>query len=160
VEGNLVAAAQAIEKICLLKPEGKITAALLQAILWDESRFTVFDLVEQILAGNTAHLLHILENLKYEGTEPTLILWAITRELRLSFTLAKELNQGQNFTTLCQKYRIFSRRQPALKRFLQRFNSEATLKHLAAAMQIDKIIKGIEVADIWSALQLFCLRMV
>lgn len=160
VEGNLVAAAQTIEKICLFKPEGRINTALLQAILWDESHFTVFDLVEQLLAGNTARLLHILESLKYAGTEPTLILWAITRELRLSFAIAKELNQGQNFATLCQKYRIFSRRQPALKRFLQRFNTEATLKHLSQAMQIDKIIKGIENADVWSALQLFCLRMV
>lgn len=160
VEGNLVAAAQTIEKICLLKPESRINTALLQTILWDESHFTVFDLVEQLLAGNTVRLLHILESLKCDGTEPTLILWAITRELRLSFAIAKELNQGHTFTTLCQKYRIFSRRQPALKRFLQRFNTEATLKYLSEAMQIDKIIKGIEDTDIWAALQLFCLRMV
>ncbi|EKD71551.1 MAG: DNA polymerase III subunit delta, partial [uncultured bacterium] len=118
VEGNLVAAEQMIEKLYLLNPQKSVNSGLIHELLIDESRFTVFDLTENLLAGNKERSLHILTVLQKEGVEPAIILWAITREIRMLAEMAKQLKNGVAYETLYQKHRIFSRRQAAVRRFL------------------------------------------
>lgn len=158
VEGNLAAAIQAIEKIYLSKPQAMVDISLVKTILLDESRFTVFDFIENLIASNITRAFHILEVLKEEGTEPALILWGITRELRLLGQMSQQLKQGLSFENLWQKHRIFARRQNALRHFLTHQSTEACWKHLSQAVEIDHLIKGATQGNIWNALQLFCLR--
>lgn len=158
VEGNSAAAAQMLEKIYLLRPEKAIDSALLQTILADESRFTVFDFVEHLIAGDKTKALHILETLKNDGTEPTLILWSITRELRMLADLSHLLKQGSTYDQLFTKYRIFARRQSAVRKFLSKFNTANCWRLLSHAATIDPLIKGGAAGNPWEALQLFCLR--
>lgn len=160
VEGNLVAAAQAIEKIYLLKLEKPITVELVQAILANESRFTLFDFTDSLIAGDRARTFTILENLKQDGTEPILILWGITRELRLLAELSAQLKQGISYDILFQKHRIFARRQGPLRRFLTTFSVDHCREFLSQAAEIDKVIKGVAPGKVWDHLQLFCLRMI
>lgn len=158
VEGNLSAAAQAIEKLYLLKPEHAIDCAMVKTALTDESAFSVFDLVEHALSGDKARTLHILENLKNDGTEATLVLWSLTRELRLLADMAREQKEGKTLEYLFQKYRIFTKRQPALRRALNHLSPEKCWQHLMHATHIDTLIKGAAPGDAWNALQLLCLR--
>ena len=81
VEGNLLAAKQELEKLGLLA-SGAITAELVLRSVGDSARYDVFQLAEAAGAGDAARALHILLGLKSEGVEPTLILWALVRELR------------------------------------------------------------------------------
>jgi DNA polymerase III subunit delta len=157
-EGNLVAAAQAIEKIYLLQPQKAIDSELMTLILTDESRFTVFDFIEHVISGNPSRALHILANLKAEGTEPVLILWSVTRELRLLSDMAQQLKQGITHEKLFQKHRIFARRQSAIRRFLSRHSAEDCWHALTYAAEIDRIIKGAAPGNVWDSLQLFCLK--
>lgn len=159
VEGNLIAAAQAIEKIYLLKPQTTIDTHLIQTLLTDESHFTVFDFIENIIAGDLSRTMHILETLKAEGTEPVLIVWGIARELRLLADLAQQLEQGQTYEQLFQAQRIFSRRQAAIRHFLTHFTAGDCWRLLTHVAEIDRIIKGAVIGNIWDSLQLFCLRM-
>lgn len=158
IEGNLIAAAQALEKIYLLQPQGVIDADLVKTILTDESRFSIFDFIESLVAGDHARSLHILESLQFDGSEPILILWGITRELRLLAGLAQEIKQGTPYDQLFQKHRIFARRQSAIRRFLNKYSAEDCWRLLAQATDIDQIIKGALPGNAWQALQLFCLR--
>ena len=48
----------------------------------DSARYDVFQLAEAAAAGEAARALRVLLGLKSEGVEPTLILWALVRELR------------------------------------------------------------------------------
>jgi DNA polymerase III subunit delta len=160
VEGNLAAAAQAIEKIFLLKPTSIVDVELIKTILTDESRFSIFDFVENLIAGNQARALHILENLKQEGTEPVLILWGVTRELRLLADFAQQLKQGQPLENLFQKHRIFSQREVALRKFLKQFSVQDCWQLISKAGEIDKIIKGALPGNVWNSFQLFCLGLV
>lgn len=157
-EGNLIAAAQALEKIYLLKPEQVLTSTFVEAILTDESRFTVFDFVENTIAQKPQRALHILEQLQAEGTEPILILWALTRELRLLSDLAQAVNAGEAYEQLFQKHRIFAKRQPTIRRFLTQFSARDCWQALTQALEIDKMIKGAASGNVWEALQLFSLR--
>lgn len=159
VEGNLAAAAQTIEKIYLLQPQKTVDAELLKNILTDESRFTVFDLIENLITGDRARTLHILDSLREDSVEPVLVLWAITRELRLMADLAGQVKLGASQDSLFQKYRIFARRQPAVRRFLGRQSAQDCWDLLGHAAAIDCVIKGAAPGDPWDALRLFCLRM-
>ncbi len=82
VEGNLLAAHQEVEKLRLLADGHRLDAAQVQAAVADSSRFDVFQLGEAALAGDTARALRIVDGLRAEGVEPTLVLWSLTRELR------------------------------------------------------------------------------
>jgi DNA polymerase-3 subunit delta len=157
-EGNLAAAAQAIEKIWLLRLEKPIDIHLIQAISINQSHFTIFDFVEKLIAGNTIRALDILSHLKSEGTEPSLILWAITRELRLLADMSQQLTIGITHENLWQKYNIFSRRQTAFYHFLKKCSAQDCWQYLKQAAHIDRCIKGATINSVWHALQIFCLR--
>jgi DNA polymerase III subunit delta len=61
VEGNLLAAAQEIEKLKLMAEGGQITVETVQAAVADSARFDVFGLVDAVLNGEAAHALRMLE---------------------------------------------------------------------------------------------------
>lgn len=160
VEGNLTAAAQTLEKIFLLKHDKPIDAETIQNLLTDESRFTIFDLTDALISGDAARILHILDTLNLDGTEPAIVLWGITRELRLMAEMANELKSGLPFDDLCKKHRIFYRRQQNVRRFLNQFDRAKCLESLKEAARVDAILKGALAGNSWEALQMLCLRLV
>jgi DNA polymerase-3 subunit delta len=82
IEGNLLAAHQELEKLRLLAPAGAITADDVLASVADSARFDVFRLSEAVLDGEADRALRVLAGLRSEGTEQTLVLWALTKALR------------------------------------------------------------------------------
>ena len=80
-EGNLLAAQQEIDRLALTH-QGAIGAAELAASVADSARFDVFTLGDAARAGNAPRSLRIIEGLRAEGVEATLVLWALLRELR------------------------------------------------------------------------------
>lgn len=153
VEGNLLAAAQELEKLRLLQNTDTIDQQTIENAVSDNAHFDIFALVESSLAGNIKRSLRILENLNAEDTEPTLVLWALTRELRTMADMARQVKQGIGLSTLFSKYRIWDKRQPAVRAFLQRHKQEDCWELLVQSAQIDRTIKGAETGDIWVKLQ-------
>lgn len=159
VEGNLIAASQTLEKIYLLKPDGAVDTRLIRSILADESRYNVFDFIDALTAGECSRAINILANLRQEGLEPILVLWAITRELRLLADLSQQQKQGTTLDTLFQQNRIFARRQVSIRRFLSKYSFQDCWRLLEQTASLDKIIKGAVPGNVWDTLQLFCLKM-
>lgn len=82
-EGNLLAAKQEIDKLALLMQRGaRVGVAEIIASSTDAARFDVFQLGEALRSRDTARALRILAALRAAGTEPTLVLWAVLREVR------------------------------------------------------------------------------
>ncbi|HEX4052499.1 MAG TPA: DNA polymerase III subunit delta [Steroidobacteraceae bacterium] len=82
-EGNLLAAKQEIDKLALLLPRGsRVGIAEVIAGSTDAARFDVFQLGEALRSRDAARALRILASLRAAGTEPTLVLWAVLREIR------------------------------------------------------------------------------
>jgi len=157
VEGNLLAAAQEIEKLSLLYPDKTLDHHAIENAVMDNARFDIFNLVDSALLGDSPRCLRILHNLAEEGIEPTLILWALTRELRILADTQKQLQQGITLTTLLSKARIWEKRQAGFKAFLQRHKQRDCWKLLAYAAKIDRVIKGIEMGNVWDELEAFVL---
>ena len=103
VEGNLLAAAQEIEKLFLLhgssgQTPGQIPVqinadAIAEAVV-DSARFDVYGLVDSALAGDAARAARMLNGLRSEGVEPVLVLWALAREIRSLAEMAYEIQPG------------------------------------------------------------------
>jgi len=159
VEGNLLAASQEIEKLCLLQPTGTISAETIENAVTDNARFDIFNLVDSTLLGNGKRSIRILQTLAAEDIELTLVLWALTRELRLLSEMQKKIKQGVSLSSLFSQYRIWEKRQPATRAFLRRHPLQRCWELLINAAKIDRIIKGVETGNVWDELQDLAIKM-
>ena len=82
-EGNLLAAAQEVDKLTLLVEDGRVGPEDVQQAVGDSSRYSPFDLTEATAQGNAQRVLHIIQTLRAEGVEPPVLLWALSRDIRI-----------------------------------------------------------------------------
>lgn len=144
-EGNLLAADQELHKLSLLMPAGaRISPREVSGGVADSSRYDVFTLVDACLKGERSRVARILNGLRGEGVEPPIVLWALTRELRVLLSLHQHLDQGQSFEHACksQKPAIFEKRRPAYQQALGRLPVKRLHKLLLFAQRLDLAIKG------------------
>lgn len=145
-EGNLLATQQAIEKLALLHDNTEtITPNDVLNAVNDHAQFTVFDLNNALLEGKAAHALHVLKTLMEQQTEPTLILWAICREIRQLSTLMQQSRQTP-LENLLQKQ--WTSRRGILKNALSRLTPHQLNQLLLLANKADQIIKGARIGKV------------
>lgn len=147
VEGNLLAAAQELDKLSLLAGGATIGKALVLQSVGDSARYDVFQLAEAASAGEAVRALRILLGLRSEGVEPTLILWALVRELR-GLWQASERNRLRS-AQRGSGWNLAATPSPAA---LARLRSLPLEHLLSRASLVDRIIKGLAPGDPWSAL--------
>lgn len=147
VEGNLLAAKQELEKLALLASAQRITAELVLRSVGDSARYDVFQLSEAAAAGDAQRALRILLGLKSEGTEPTLILWALIRELR-------GLWQAGERTRLRSNARGSGWNLAATPSAgaLARLGRMPLARLLRQAHHADRVVKGMAGGDAWTAI--------
>ncbi|SFM58582.1 DNA polymerase III, delta subunit [Ectothiorhodospira mobilis] len=151
VEGNLLAAAQEMEKLLLLTGPGELDAPAVLAAVSDSARFGVFDLVDAALAADAPRAVRILQGLRGEGTEPAVVLWALAREIRGLHRMAERGQAGEPMGQLLGAVRP-PRRQPLVRAALGRLPEPALARLLAGCARADRIIKGLETGSPWDEL--------
>ena len=149
LDGNLLAAKQEIEKLALINT-GALTAETVLASVSDSSRYTVFDLSAAFLGGDLARSLKILNVLSGEGIEAAVVLWLITRELRLLIELSELQQAGQPIGAAYKRLRIFDKRQNDYSAALQRCSGVHYQRCLISCSNIDAAVKGQVKADVWT----------
>jgi DNA polymerase III subunit delta len=147
VEGNLLAAKQELEKLSLLAGGAPIGADMVMRSVGDSARYDVFQLSEAAAAGDAARALRVLLGLKSEGVEPTLILWALVRELR-GLWQARERDRLRS-AVRGSAWNLAATPSP---RALSRMHKIPLPRLLMQARDIDRVIKGLSAGDPWSAL--------
>ncbi len=143
VEGNLLAAQQEIEKLSLLHGDRRISLNEMQASVADSARFDVWQLAEAVLRGDTARALRTLAGLRAEGTEATLVLWSVAREIEaLVNERAGDGKRGWRPPAQVAAFEVAVRRI-----------SRIPLSRLSfRAMRVDRMIKGRMAGDAWDEL--------
>lgn len=141
-EGNLLAAKQEIEKLALIYADSgkQVDEKVLAACMVDQSRFTVFQFVDDLLAGDIQKAIKILYRLESEGVEPNIILWNLIKEAQ---TLAEcQAMQSLEGNINFMKLRIWQNKQALYQNALQRL----TPSHLSLLnthlQQADLILKS------------------
>ena len=145
VEGNLLAAKQELDMLALLANGAPIGTTLVMHAVGDSARYDVFQLAEAAAAGDARRSLKVLVGLRKEGVEPTLILWALVRELRGLWQARERERLGSNFAQ--SGWNQAAKPSP---RALQRIGKLPLAQLLREAGRTDRAIKGLAPGDPWS----------
>ena len=159
VEGNMLAAAQEVEKLCLLVDGELIGEEDVLAAVRDSARYDVFHLADAVVGGELARALRIIRGLREEGTEPLLLNWALGRELRQLAGISTLLGRGTSVDAALEQYRVWSNRRPAVKRLLARLSTDDLLGLLAYANFIDTVVKGAQSGEPWDEIEILTMKM-
>ena len=159
VEGNLLAAHQEVEKLALLLPPGPVTAETIVDAVADSARFDVLQLGEAAMRGQTARALRILEGLRGEDVEPTLVLWAVNKDLQWIARARNLMRRGQSAESAMNTLYVWRPRQAAMGQALSRTNGHMLRNLLLDAERVDRTIKGVEKGDPWLALERLVARL-
>lgn len=156
VEGNLLAAAQEIEKLKLLSDgrDGVLDLARMENLVADAARFDVFRLIDAAMNGQGAQVSRMLRGLRGEGEAVPALLGMVIKELQTAAALARAGNLANAF----KAQRIWDSKQPMYRRALQRHEARRWDAFLAQAGRVDGIAKGRprlgqEPDDAWIALE-------
>ncbi|MDR2870975.1 MAG: DNA polymerase III subunit delta [Xanthomonadaceae bacterium] len=154
VEGNLLAAAQEIDKLALLAPDGDLDIVTMQLLVADLARYDVFRLIEVTLSGQTAQVSHMLTGLRGEGEAVAGLMPMITRELWRAATLARVQARRGNLAAEMKAQGLWESRQAPFRRALQRHPAPVRWEgFLRFASRIDRAVKGRGSGDPWIMLE-------
>lgn len=156
VEGNLLAAAQEVEKLQILYGKGRLDDTQIAAAVADSARFDVFDLADQAMRGDLARTYRVLMGLRAEGVAAPVVLWALSRDLRLLAQLGAELAGGNSLDGAFRKHKVWDKRKSILEKALGRLGAEAIQSALLRAVEVDRTIKGLTHGDPWDGLLGLC----
>jgi DNA polymerase III subunit delta len=158
VEGNLLAAHQEVEKLALLLPPGPLTAETVMEAVADSARFDVLQIGDAAMKGQTARALRILEGIKGEGIEPTLVLWAINKDLQWIARAQHLMQGGQSADSAMNALYVWRPRQAAMKQALHRLKPSAVRDLILDCERADRAIKGVIRTNPWTEFEALVAR--
>lgn len=162
LEGNLLAAAQEVDKLQVLAKDGAVTLELVKSMLADQAKFNVYMLVDSCLAGDINKSLRMLHSLKNEDVEPVIVVWALAREVRTMASVSSALQRGENKAQLFRNNRIWSKRESCVNAALQRNTSTSWYAMLQDVAKLDQMVKGQRYSQrggIWHEIESLCLAI-
>ena len=158
VEGNLLAAAQEIDKLALLSDGESIDLVRMESYVADAARFDVFRLLDATLNGQPAQALRMLHGLRAEGEAVPALMGMLVMELQRAAALARSQAKGANMAAEFKAQRVWDAKQAVYRRALQRHDAARWERFVVEAGRVDRIAKGRprigeEPADAWLALE-------
>lgn len=161
VQGNLFAAAQEINKLVLLSPDGEADEQLVQASVADSARFEAFGLMDVIYAGEARKIPRMLSQLRAEGHDILSIFSAIVWSLQRCADMAGQLQRGQQLEAVFagQKPPVWDRNKPLMAQVLKRHNPARWHQFLQQLAAVDRAAKGGGHENPWLLLENLCLQV-
>ena len=152
VEGNLLAAAQEIDKLLLLGETGTVDVDRVAEAVSDSARWSVFDLTDAMLAGDAARTARIANGLRGEGTQPPVLVWALHRELHQLASIAGHLESGQAVAAAMKAAGVWPRRQSIVRGAVGRFDASGWRSLGAGCARLERVAKGAARGSFWDEL--------
>ena len=157
-EGNLLALSQALERLSLLWPDGSLTLPRVEQSVNNAAHFTPWHWVDALLAGKSKRALHILRQIRNEGSEPVILLRTLQRDLLLLTTLKREMAQTP-LRTLFDQHRVWQNRRPLFSDALQRLTLTALTQAVHLLTRIELILKQDYGQSVWLELETLVLLL-
>jgi len=149
VDGNLLAGKQEIEKLMLIAKGSNIDLQTVMNSVADSARYNVFDLSEAVLKNDHKRAFKILQGLQGEAVEPTIILWALSKDIRVMSMLKYASNHGQNTKAVFTAQRIWDAQQALYSKALKQRSLNDLQQMVRYCGLIDKTIKGQFNGNVW-----------
>ena len=159
VEGNLLAARQELEKLCLQVETPEISVKEAMDAITDSARFDVFSMIELTMAGKSDRTIRMIRGFRSEDVEPLNIFGALMWEIRRICSMACAINAGVPRERVFSDYQVWPQRRAAVSALLDRMNHIMLGNLLHQAMLLDRVLKGADRAEPWDLLENFLLRI-
>lgn len=157
VQGNLLAAAQEVDKL-LMAGHTHIDADAASALVADSARFSVFAMVDAAMAGDSK-CLTILEYLRAEGNDAVSTVMALAREIRIGLEIMEGLARGQRLDGLMRNLHLWSSKTAIYQRFSQRMTVRKAARLLQQCKEVEHMSKGMADGDPWIGIGRIMLNM-
>lgn len=157
-EGNLLALAQALERLSLLWTDGKLTLPRVEQAVNDAAHFTPFHWIDALLAGKSKRAQHILRQMHAEDVEPVILLRTLQRELMTLLTLNRQM-AATPLRTLFDQHRVWQNRRPLYTEALQRLNKASLAQAIHLLTRIELTVKQDYGQSVWSELETLSLLL-
>lgn len=161
-EGNLLAAAQTLEKLHVLNAGSPVTVDDVAALVSDSARHSVFDLADAVLMGDAARTARLVLGLEAEGEAESVVLWALQKDLRGLTLVAEELaasGQRQASPQRLGQLGFWAKRQGPAQQALRRLSLVRLHRLTHGVVDVDKAIKGQSAERAWDALLRLAMAM-
>ena len=158
-EGNLLAAAQELDKLRLNYGVGNLGIDQVMDSVSGHAHYTVFELVDAALAGDTVRAVRIIRSLRAEGSPQPVVLWALGREVRLLAEIAEAMQLREPLAAVFSKHGVWKTRQQAVTDCVHRISLARCHQMLHLLARIDDTIKGRPGLDPWLQMEQLVLRM-
>ena len=113
----------------------------------------MFELADKALKGDTAASLHTLHGLRGEATEPTVVLWSLSREIRTLYEVQLDCPDGRGIQQALESRRVWKNRVPLMQAALARHDPVSMSRLLEQASNVDGSIKGFAGGRPWDNLE-------
>ncbi|HEU4773256.1 MAG TPA: DNA polymerase III subunit delta [Lysobacter sp.] len=153
IDGNLLAAAQEIDKLALLAGGDRLDLATMESLVADAARFDVFRLIDAAMNGQPAQVSRMLAGLRAEGEAVPALLGMVVMELQRTAALARIKARGGNLSAEFKAQRVWDAKQPMYHRALQRHSPAHWDAFVSQVGRVDRMAKGREAGDPWVALE-------
>jgi len=141
-EGNLLAAAQELDKLALTVGSGPVGVAAVEAAVADSARFTTFEMVDAALGGDALRALRALDVLEAEGEPLALLTWALAKDLRLLAQLGTRVADGEPVGRAAAHPAIWGNRRALFEAALRRTSVKRQRRMLQQALAVERAVKG------------------
>jgi len=154
LEGNLLAAAQELEKLKMRFSNQTVTAKDVAGLVADNARFDVFRLTDTMLENNLNRAIKMTRALRQNKISIVVIHWALEKQVRTLLHFAYIKSKGQRIGP--GDYRsqgIWQNQQALIQSALNRITAQKLEILLANMAVLDRIIKGQAQGNEWLALE-------
>ena len=144
-EGNLLAAAQDIDRLALLYGNRSISVDDVITATADSARFSAFDLVDACFEGDAPRMLRILSALNEEGSSIPEVLGPLAWAMRSAAEVSEQMAAGLSFdAALSPRHGAWRapQRRRILRSALTRHSPTRWARLLMRASQVDRRGKG------------------
>ncbi|QHA86261.1 DNA polymerase III subunit delta [Serratia rhizosphaerae] len=151
-EGNLLALAQALERLALLHPDGKLTLPRVEQAVNDAAHFSPYHWLDALLAGKSKRAWHILQQLRQEDVEPVILLRTLQRELMQLLTLQRQMATTP-LRTLFDQHKVWQNRRNLVTQALQRLSAAQLQQAVRLLAHIEVTLKQDYGQSVWPELE-------
>lgn len=158
LEGNLLAAAQEVDRLALLFPGSRLELEQVREAVSDNARFDAFRLAELVMTGQGGAALRCVRGLRESDTPRPAVLWALGRELEIALTVARR-GRHESPQRVFDELGVWKSRQPPIEACIRRNGPRRLEQGIGRLSRLDLLSKGQVEGDFWQELERLCAAM-
>ncbi len=158
-EGNLTASMQEIQKLKMAYPDGKINTQEYLEQINQQSKYTIYGLIDAALSGDSIQVNKIYNTLTDEVAMPIKLCSSLYREISSIINMSIELHQVKDINSILATHRVWNKRKPIITNVLKRLSYQHLQKLLLSLGRIDRSIKGMDNLNVINELRTLLLNL-